>query len=83
MEDNILEEVIFYHEMSAEKNRKHRRADAVNWRRDRNKPDRYPLADRKLCKRMLHKQNRKNEDISSSTYYKTGWSLGSVSWGLT
>ena len=82
--DGIIdEEVVFYHDISSEKNNKRRRSKSLKWRKDRNLSSRYSLVDRKFTKHRLHKRNRKDPDISSTTYYKNGLSLKAVWYGLT
>ena len=79
----VYEEVVFYHDISSEKNNKRHRNKSLKWRKDRNLSNRYSLVDRKFTKRRLHKGNRKDPDISSTTYYKNGLSLKAVWYGLT
>ena len=83
IEEYIPEEnVVFSHDSLSEKNRRHRKGDALNWRKDRYY-NRYPYVDKKLAKRRLHKMNRRTPELSRSTYYKTGYSLEAVCYGLT
>ena len=77
------EEIIFYHDISSEKNKKRHRNKSLKWRKDRKPSNKYTFVDRKFAKRRLHKMNRKDPDISSTTYYKNGFSLNDVCYGLT
>ena len=83
IDEIIDEEVVFYHNISSEKNKNRRRSKSLKWRKDRNLSNRYSLVDRKFAKRRLHKINRKDPDIGSTTYYKNGFSLKTVWYGLT
>ena len=77
------DDIVFYHDFSAEKCRRTRKNNALKWRKDRNLFNRYCFVDKKYAKRRLHKMNRKDPEIYSSTYYKTGCSLSAVCYGLT
>ena len=81
--DILEEEVAFSHDILSEKHRRTRNNNEQKWRKDRNLFNRYTLVDRKFTKRRLHKLNRKDPDVCSATYYKTGYSLGAVCYGLT
>ena len=83
LEEVVEEDVVFNHDTLSERNRKHRRADAMNWRRDRKPINRYSCVNKKLCKRMLHKRNRKDPDVCSSTYYKADCALFTVYYALS
>ncbi len=82
-EEVVLEEVMFTHEILREKHRKHRKANRKHFRTDRYNLSKYPWADTKFCKRNLHKFNRRHPEEAGSNYYKNGWNLASVSFGLT
>lgn len=83
--EEIIEEMIeFYHDTTAAKHRRTRRNNAVKWRTDRNKGNKkWEFTDVALVKKQLHKQNRKDPEVTSQTYYKKITSLGSVCWART
>ncbi len=80
--DTMTEELIeFYHDITADEHRKSFIANATNRGRDRGRSaNRRRLVDVKLCKRQLHKRNRRNDEVTSGTYYKDCFSIGAVAY---
>ncbi len=84
-EDELVidEDVDFYHDISSNKNRNRRRNKGLKWRNDRKSWKKYPMTDVKFCKKMLHRQMRRELDIAASTYHKGYYSLYGTCYALT
>ena len=79
-----LRRVAFGHEKEAAKHRRTRKANSMNAGRDRYYEKRYWHVDTKMVKRQLHKANRIDPDVVSSTYYKhRSFRLGTVLYGMS
>ena len=80
----IEELVEFYHDLSAEANRKHRKNNAKKWRSDRKSYKKWPMVDVPFTKKQLHRANRRRSlDVTSSDYYKDINCLGGVCYART
>ena len=82
-DDDLNEIVVYYHDISRRRHRAKRRLNALNWRKDRKTLKKYEFTDTVFSKKMLHRQKRRDPDATSSTYYKSDYSLFPICWART